>query len=273
MTTTVNLDTYLQRWHLTEPRLLTETFTSHIYVVRQAGEPVILKLLKPVGMTDEAGGAVALDYWGGQGAVRLLNHDPGAHLLEYAEGDDLVPLVMQGQDSQATTIITGVLNQLHSHSAPPPAAGLHPLRRWFRSLFERAAGPEADPLFRRGAEVAAALLSDPREVRVLHGDIHHQNIRHRAGRGWLAFDPKGLIGERTYDAANTLYNPVAMPTLVEDENRLRTQAALLAREARLDEGRLLAYAFAYGCLSASWSLEDGAPADAAQTLTLVRWLR
>jgi streptomycin 6-kinase len=50
------------------------------------------------------------------------------------------------------------------------------------------------------------MLADPREVRVLHGDIHHRNIR-MSGRGWLSLDPKGLVGERTYDCASSLCNP------------------------------------------------------------------
>lgn len=269
MTSSVQLDSYLQAWSLTDAHLLTTTATSSIYTVQHQGETVVLKLLNEVGAADEGGGAVALDYWQGQGAVRLLQQDAHAHLLEYAEGADLAKQVRQGDDSEATQIIAGVLNQLHSAPSHLPTAGLKPLPIWFRSLFHRAKQEPTDEqsaLFRQGAAVAEKLLADPREVRVLHGDIHHENIRYKAGRGWLAFDPKGLIGERTYDAANTLCNPPGMPELVLNENRLRSQAALLAREARLDEGRLLAYTFAYACLSASWSLEDGGDATAALTI-------
>jgi len=84
----------------------------------------------------------------------------------------------------------------------------------------------------------------------LHGDIHHRNVRQSA-RGWLAFDPKGLIGERTYDCANTLCNPV-MPELVHNEARLLTNAAILADALQLDCQRVLAYTYAYACLNASW---------------------
>ncbi|MBN8595904.1 MAG: phosphotransferase [Anaerolineae bacterium] len=269
MTSSVQLDSYLQAWSLTDAHLLTTTATSSIYTVQHQGETVVLKLLNEVGAADEGGGAVALDYWQGQGAVRLLQQDAHAHLLEYAEGADLAKRVRQGNDSEATRMIAGVLNQLHSASSPLPTAGLKPLSLWFRSLFRRAQQEHTEELaalFQQGAAVAEKLLADPREVRVLHGDIHHENIRHKAGRGWLAFDPKGLIGERTYDAANTLCNPPGMPELVLNENRLRSQAALLAREARLDEGRLLAYTFAYACLSASWSMEDGGDATAALTI-------
>jgi streptomycin 6-kinase len=55
--------------------------------------------------------------------------------------------------------------------------------------------PTAD-IFSLSAETAHALLAAPREITVLHGDIHHDNILHFGERGWLAIDPKGLIGER-----------------------------------------------------------------------------
>jgi streptomycin 6-kinase len=97
--------------------------------------------------------------------------------------------------------------------------------------------------------VAARLCADQREVRVLHGDIHHYNIRQSA-RGWLAFDPKGLVGERTYDCANTLCNP-GLPALVHNEARLLTHAAILADTLAIALPRLLAFTYAYTCLNAS----------------------
>ena len=109
-----------------------------------------------------------------------------------------------------------------------------------------------DSIFVRSASLAKQLLGDQREVRVLHGDIHHRNIR-KTSRGWLTFDPKGLVGERTYDCANTLCNPV-MPELVHNETRLLTNAAILAGNLTLDLPRVLAFTYAYACLNASWWL-------------------
>jgi streptomycin 6-kinase len=91
---------------------------------------------------------------------------------------------------------------------------------------------------------------------VLHGDIHHRNIRQSA-RGWLAFDPKGLVGERTYDCANTLCNP-PIPELAHNETRLLTNASILADALALDVSRVLAFTYAYACLNASQCLRIGA---------------
>jgi len=100
----------------------------------------------------------------------------------------------------------------------------------------------------------------------LHGDIHHYNIKH-SPRGWLAFDPKGVVGERTYDCANALCNPV-MPELVHNEKRLLNNAAILAETLDLELGRVLAFAYGYACLNASWwtQLRDREGAEA-----IVQW--
>ena len=245
------LDYYLATWNLSNPQFLAQTMTSHIYTVIYETETVILKLLSP-SETDEQRGAVALRYFDGHGAVRLLRYDQGAHLMEYAAGDELVTLVERGEDENATHIIAQVIQQLHSVPQNIPHDGLFMLERWFEALFNKAASDrqvDIDSIYVRSASLAKRLLVDQRQVRVLHGDIHHRNIR-KTSRGWLTFDPKGLIGERAYDCANTLCNP-DMPELVHNETRLLTNAAILADTLALDLSRVLAFTYAYACLNAS----------------------
>ena len=246
------LNDYLAAWNLTTPQFLTQSMTSQIYTVMVEGETVILKLLSAT-ETEEQTGALALHYFDGRGAVRLLRSDAGAQLLEYAAGEELVTLVERGEDQNATRIIAGVIQQLHSVPQDAPQDGLFLLTHWFRALFRKALADRHvgdESIYVRGASIAEQLLADQREVRVLHGDIHHSNIR-QSGRGWLAFDPKGLVGERTYECANTLCNPV-MPELVHNQNRLLTQAAILAEILGMDLQRILAFTYAYACLNASW---------------------
>ena len=246
------LNYYLSAWNLSNPKFLTQTLTSHIYTVTYDTETAILKLLSP-SETEEQSGAVALRYFDGHGAVRLLRYDEGAHLLEYAAGDELVTLVERGEDENATRIIAQVIKQLHSVPQDGSHDGLFMLDRWFGELFNKAVADRRagiESIYVRSASLAQRLLADQRDVRVLHGDIHHRNIR-QSSRGWLTFDPKGLIGERTYDCANTLCNPV-MPELVHNETRLLINAAILADTLALDLSRVLAFTYAYACLNASW---------------------
>ncbi len=181
-------------------------------------------------------------------------------LLEYAGGGELTTLVKDGKDDAATQVIVDVLKKLHRENQDNGPHGLTTLRRRFRSLFQKAeedrqAGPSS--IFFRGAAVARSLLADQYPTYVLHGDIHHGNIRYHSERGWLAIDPKGLIGEQAYDAANALCNPNSLPRIVQSRERLLCQAGTMATGLGINLDRLLSYVFAHACLSVCWSLEDG----------------
>jgi streptomycin 6-kinase len=260
------LQYYLAAWDLDAPQLIAETFSSYVYRVEAKGEVLALKVLTDDGTYDEGGGALALEYFDGHGAVRIMRYDKGAHLLEFVAGEDLIPMVEAGQDDKATKISAEVLNKLHQKRGKTPE--LRSLRSWFNGLFEKAKADEfagTESIFRRGAVLAEMLLSSPIQETVLHADIHHANMRYHAQRGWLAFDPKGIYGERTYDACNMLYNPNR--AICEDETRLFRTAGILSKELHLDTQRYLQYAFAYGCLSAAWSLEmEGEDAQPALTI-------
>jgi streptomycin 6-kinase len=257
MSDTNKLNHYLAAWELSDPHLLTQTMTSHIYTVTRRAEIFVLKLLAP-SETEEQRGALSLRYFNGRGAVHLLRYDEGAQLMEYAAGDQLVTLVERGEDERATRIIAQVITQLHRVPQDTRHDDFVPLDRWFGALFAKAAADSqagSESIYVRSAALTERLLADQRDKRVLHGDIHHYNIR-QSVRGWLAFDPKGLVGERTYDCANTLCNPV-MPALVHNERRLLTNAAILADVLNLDLWRVLAFTYAYACLNASWWLTLG----------------
>ena len=74
-------------------------------------------------------------------------------------------------------------------------------------------------------------------------------------RGWLAIDPKGVAGERTYEVANLLHNPCA--DLALDGERNRRVARLYGESLDLDPDRILRFALAHAGLSAAWDMEDG----------------
>lgn len=254
---TPELQHYLQTWELTDPQPLAETVTSNVYTVIHDGATVVLKILKPYGV-EERMGAIALRCFDGRGAVRLLRGDDNAHLLEYAAGEDLTGLVINGHDQQATEIIAGVINQLHADQSGSQPEGIVTLRRWFRALFVQAEKDRqkgSDTVIMRAASIADMVLSEQRDLRVLHGDIHHQNVK-RSARGWLAFDPKGVYGERTYDLANTLCNPAPdYGVVIADEARILRNAEILSRMCGIELPRVMLFLHLYACLSASWTLE------------------
>ena len=100
----------------------------------------------------------------------------------------------------------------------------------------------------------------------MHGDLHHDNVLDFGARGWLAIDPKRLVGERGFDFANIFCNPNFAAATA--PGRLARQAAIVADATRLDRKRLLQWVLAYAGLSAAWILDDGD--DAALDLAVAQ---
>jgi streptomycin 6-kinase len=213
-------------------------------------------MLKIAHSDEEERGIGLLAALDGHGAARVLRHDRAAVLLERATGGrSLVRMVRHGQDDEATRIICDAASRIHGASdrvarAAPP---LVDLRTWFQHLFEYA--DRLGPFQRQGADLAAALLDDPSEPVPLHGDLHHGNVLDFGERGWLAIDPKGLVGEAGFDYANLLCNPSHKRAL--RPGRLERQLGVVAEASALDAGRLASWLVAWCALSSTWfTLDD-----------------
>jgi streptomycin 6-kinase len=104
------------------------------------------------------------------------------------------------------------------------------------------------------------LLAHPQNVVPLHGDVHHGNILDGGARGWLAIDPKGVLGERAFDYANLFRNPDAY--FAGEPDRLRRRVDIVARAASLEPKRLLTWILAYAGLGAAWTMDSGGQDEA-----------
>lgn len=247
---------YLSRWRLRRDGAAIETPHAQLWPVLTAdGEPAMLKVSSE---TEEQNSHRLLRWWDGDGAARLLAHEGPAILIERAGGDSLRQRSIEGDDDACTTILCQVLRQLHRPRSAPPAE-LVCLRTWFADLLQpRAALP---PLLEQCRSLAERVLQEEHEIRPLHGDLHHDNVLDFGPRGWLAIDPKGLIGERGFDYANIFTNPdlarAEPPVAVRPERFLR-RLDIVTEAAGLDRRRLLMWIVAWCGLSAAWFAEDGA---------------
>jgi len=116
------------------------------------------------------------------------------------------------------------------------------------------------------------LLANPRAVRPLHGDLHHDNVL-QGPRGWLAIDPKGVLGDPGFDAANMFYNPLDRDALCHDPIRIAHMAEVFAKTLNQPPPAILDHAIAYGCLSASWHHEDDNAVEENRELSIARAIR
>ncbi|MEZ5667959.1 MAG: aminoglycoside phosphotransferase family protein [Alphaproteobacteria bacterium] len=260
---------WLARWRLTPEAVLGRSPWSLAMRVRRDGRPLVLKLVDPA--TDEMNGAPLLARFGGRGAVRLLARDGAASLLECAQpGRPLAALVGEGRDDAATRILCTVAQALHQApiaGAPCPTvarlgAGFARIRRHPR----RAALPPAT-LDRAAGLYRDLAASQDRRV-LLHGDLHHENVLFDAGRGWLAIDPKGALGEPAWEAGAALRNPLGPDTPAADPETMARRVAVMAEMLALDRRRILGWCAAQAVLAAIWSIEAGR----GRPVRLAHWL-
>jgi streptomycin 6-kinase len=251
--TNSNLEPYLVRRRLEPDGAAIETPSSWLLPVRRDCSAAMLKVMKPSG--DEGNAARLLRHLNGDGAVRLYEADENALLLERAIGSrSLVTMAISGRDAEAAEILAETVTKLHAPRNCSVVPELTPLEQHFSSLYARAG---TLPILGRCASLARSLLATERDVLPLHGDLHHENVVDGARRGWLAIDPKALLGERTYEVANLLCNPSPHADIVHQPGRMRWLAEFYAARLGLDAPRVLAFALAHAGLSASWDMDDG----------------
>ena len=156
----------------------------------------------------------ALELYGGHGSVQLLQADPeqGVMLLErLLPGCSLSSLA---DDEQATSQAAHVMRELwrpaplgHTFATTRDwSAGLTRLRNHFGGT----TGPFPTALVEAAERLFSELHTDSTEQVVLHGDLHHDNILSGTREAWLAIDPKGVVGEPTYETGAFLRNHFAM---------------------------------------------------------------
>jgi streptomycin 6-kinase len=206
--------------------------TSRYSYVAPVGERAVLKIRLPD--DDESlHEPQALELWSGDGAVRLLRHDPRRHalLLERATpGSDVAAL----EEDEASAVTLEVAQRLwRPASTPFRWIGDH-VPQWLDGA-ERAGRPLV-PL----ARTLYATLAVGRAT-LVHGDLHHHNVLAHGPRH-VAIDPKPMLGEPEFDVAPFLWNPLGTRMRLDTaEARLRAFAA-----AGLDEGRMRAWAVIRG---------------------------
>jgi streptomycin 6-kinase len=161
---------------------------------------------------------------------------------------------------RAVVTIAGLLARLTSFPAPP---GMRRLGGIAREMLEqtpralaRVPGPEARGLI---ADCAAAVreVADEPGDRLLHWDLHDENVLACDRAPWLAIDPKPLAGDPGFELWPALagrYDPADLHW------RFDAMTDILA----LDRARAHAWTLGRLLQNALWDVEDARPLDPAQ---------
>jgi streptomycin 6-kinase len=244
-----------ERWELQLDEPFAELSYSYVApAIRADGTEAVLKARFPD--AEQRMEVPALRHFSGRGGVRLLEADEEQGLLLL---ERLVPGTMlskEPEDDRATDIAAQLMGELWF---APRAGGCPDVAAWTRGIADhrgRFGGSGLIPreVFHAAEELRRELLEDQAEAVLLHGDLHHFNILLH-GSEWRAIDPRGIVGERSFEIGPFLDNPRPMPKAA-----LERRVEILCERLDLDRRRVLGWSIVYGVLSACWTLdssEDG----------------
>ncbi|WP_435863408.1 aminoglycoside phosphotransferase family protein [Streptomyces prunicolor] len=223
-------------------------------VLRADGTPAALKLQD----VDEetAGEPVALRVWDGEGAVRLLeaDADTGTLLLERLDSGRVLADLPDSRE--ATLVIARLLARLTAVEAP---AGLRRLGDIAAQLLDRTSAvlPRVSDAAERRllADCAAAVREVAGEPgdRLLHWDLHFENVLAADRAPWLAIDPKPLAGDPGFDLLPALWNRF-------DADEVGWRFDAMTEVLGLDRDRARAWTLGRVLQNVLWAVEDGRPA-------------
>jgi streptomycin 6-kinase len=237
-------DRWLERWNVVPDGDPISGPNSTLLPVRRGKR---LLMLKAAMQPREVRAAGYLEWLDGNGAVSVLAREQDAMLMERAAGPrSLVGIDASGLPGEAYAILCDVAASLHRPRGTVPVEAM-PLSAWLQRLNDVSSSSD---FFERMAQKAAMLLDGKHDIAILHGDLHHWNVLDGECRGWLAIDPNGLVGDRTFDFAL-----MVLPTnLKEDRTHavLWSRAQMIARLAHLDADRLLSWTAVQAALWAAW---------------------
>jgi streptomycin 6-kinase len=250
------IDRHIESWAL-QVEETRETQTSVLVFGTRRGDALVGKVVKA--QDDEWLAGRVLSAFAGAGMVRVMDYSEGAMLLERLRpGESLAPMAMAGRDEEATRILAGVIGTLAPAAPPEGTPTLHQRAEAF-DWYAASGDAQIDrALFDRARKEFARLVSSQRNVRLLHGDLHHYNILRDDRRGWIAIDPKGLVGELEYEIGAALRNPCERIELLAEAATFDRRVACFAQTLGLDPERIVRWAFAQAVLAAIWEVQEGA---------------
>ncbi len=251
--------TYEEKWgmRVSEPFVLSYNYVAP--AVKVDGTGVVLKIGFPGDLVflHEAKVLQMLD---GRGMVRLLEVDweNAAMLLERVEPG--ISLKADDDDERVMSAVAEVIGEIAwpiddtSHFQTVSQLGEAFYR--VREKHNGTSGPFDAGLFHRAENIFTEYTATTDQQYLLHGDLHNDNIL-SSQRGWLAIDPKGVIGPREYETAAFLRNPFYdLPNETHMKERVTKRINLLSEKLRFDREKVLNWTFAQAMLSALWTLED-----------------
>jgi streptomycin 6-kinase len=239
-------------WNLSDMREVENLSYNYVMTAYQNELPVVLKLSCDVHELQKE--IETLKAYNGNGSIQLLQSSLQyqAMLLERAMPGTSLLYSFPHHDDEAMMITINSMNLLHAaqlltmHQLPT-------LHDWFKELYNPH--PALDTYhINKAQNMLAYLLSTSSRQVILHGDLHHGNIL-SSRRGYVAIDPKGIIGDHAFEPYAFIRNPD--PVNIKPRELILYRIKFFSSHAGLDAQRIHAWAYLQAVLEACWQMQEG----------------
>ncbi|CAL9643480.1 hypothetical protein SUDANB32_06398 [Streptomyces sp. enrichment culture] len=266
---------FLDRWELKRDGAVGAGEASLVLpVLRRNGTRAVLKLQMPREETTAA--LIGLRTWNGDGMVRLLDHDPETSTMLLERLNAARTLTSVEDDDTAM----GILAELQARLVRVPAPqGLRSLGDITAEMLDKvptaveALADRADRQLLRGWASAVAELADEPGDRMLHWDLHYDNVLAAQREPWLAIDPEPLAGDPGFDlwpALDSRWDDVVMKNGA--LRVVRRRFDLLTEVLGLDRARATGWTLGRLLQNSLWDIEDGETTLASSSIAITKSL-
>ncbi len=266
----------LERWQLRRDGGVRSGQASLVLpVLRPDGTRAVLKLQLP--REETAAALIGLRAWNGDGMVRLLDHDPASSSMLLERLDGARTLASIDDDDVAMGILADLHARLVAVPAPQGLRGLGDVAAAMLEQVPQAVARLTDPADRdllRGWASAVAELADEPGDRLLHWDLHYDNVLAAQREPWIAIDPEPLVGDPGFDlwpALDSRWDDVVAQG--EPLRVVRRRFDLLTDTLGLDRARAAGWTLGRLLQNALWDIEDGEQRLAPSAVVMAEALR
>jgi streptomycin 6-kinase len=201
----------------------------------------------------------ALLFFKGQGCIKLYDYDlsKGGMLLEAIKPGTTLKTLFPHNDMNATLYAADLIKKLHHGRTLDPAHTYPTINTWLALLDNADMNSIPSVHLHNAQALTHHLLTSQKDLYLLHGDLHHENILLSSQNSWTAIDPKGVIGELAYEVGALIRNPIV--ELLEQQNPHEIIARRLSHFSKvlaIERQRLVDWSYTQAILAACWAMQD-----------------
>ncbi|MBD3273474.1 phosphotransferase [Candidatus Dependentiae bacterium] len=246
-----NLSEY---WELSNLQVMPNLSYNYVLSAIQKNIPVILKISFDKKYLERE--INALNAFSGSDCVGIISYDIelGALLLQKMIPGTSLKKLFPNQDEKATKIICDIIKNLHSISISN-LENFPNIFDWLKILDKNLNLPKKYLI--RARELKDYFFSKTLRQVLLHGDLHYDNILWDEHEGWVAIDPKGVLGNPIIEVASAIYNPI--PELLKQNNVkdiILNRINLISNSLNLSCEEIIRATYLKVVLSTCWAVDE-----------------